>query len=314
MRFRFVLLTLFMLGACGVAAGCAPSASSEEPSRTAATLTDAGFLTKSLWNDGQAEVAFYRVTRSENQYGEAQEQQFLVGTYLVKHRFNAEAMSKAGQATGDAAGADATDAFKYALFYELESGSYQFKRHWVTNARQRDLRPLKASLSSFDWCSNLYEELAFPPGEATRYLKRSDDYGNTERTFARQSGAFPAHMLPLLVRGLDFSEQRERSFAVVLPSGTPVQVQARLAGSDSLDLPMGRQTAERITVTYDQPVPSMIAEETSTQETYWRGTGPGRRLLQVKGAGYRMTLEEALRSPYWEENVWNRLARVEERP
>jgi hypothetical protein len=26
-------------------------------------------------------------------------------------------------------------AFKYALFYELESGSYQYKRNWVVNAR-----------------------------------------------------------------------------------------------------------------------------------------------------------------------------------
>ena len=50
---------------------------------------------------------------------------------------------------------------KGITFYELQSGSYQYKRPWVTNARQRDLRPYKASFSSFDWCSNRYEELAF---------------------------------------------------------------------------------------------------------------------------------------------------------
>jgi hypothetical protein len=330
-------LALLLVALAGTAAGCARSASSEEATAEkaaaddssnaarAAAITDQAYLTADLWNDGQAEVAFYRVRRTaKDASGRPAEEQFLVGTYLVKHRFNAEAMTKTGQATGPAASADATDAFKYALFYELESGSYEFKRHWVANARQRDLRPLKASFSSFDWCSNRYEELAFRPSggdgekDSVRSLKRSDDYGNARRRFARQGGAFPAQMRPLLARGLDFSDKQERRFSIALPNGEHVGATARLAGPDTLALPaetgMRRQAAERIAVTYDRPVPAMIAEETGTEETYWRSAGPARKLLKVEGDGYAMTLEKALRSPYWKENVWNRLARVSERP
>jgi hypothetical protein len=318
------LLAAALLGVSLVAGGCAQSASSEEPATGRAdALTDRAYLTAPLWNDGQAEVAFYRVERSQSAGGalgnRPADESFLAGTYLVKQRFNAQGMTKAGHATGQAADADAIDAFKYALFYERESGSYEFKRNWVTNARQRDLRPIKASFSSFDWCSNLYEEFAFrPSSDSVRYLKRSDDYGNTRGTFARRPGAFPAQMVPLVVRGLDFSEKDQRAFAVLRPDGSRVNARARLAGADSLALPAQegtrRRAAERIVVTYDAPAPSMLADQTGTEETYWRGTGPARLLLKVEGDGYRMTLEEALRSPYWEENVWEHLARVSERP
>ncbi|PSR02201.1 MAG: hypothetical protein BRD47_03895 [Bacteroidetes bacterium QS_8_68_28] len=45
----------------------------------------------------------------------------------------------------------------------------------------------------------MYEELVFRPSDdggkdSVRYLKRSDDYGNARRRFARRAGAFPAHV------------------------------------------------------------------------------------------------------------------------
>lgn len=301
------LLLIVAVAGAGCAARSAPSEEAE--SSGAAALTDAAYLTGSHWNDGRAEVAFYRVERSKDQYGRPGEQSFVAGTYLVKHHFDPQAMTKA---TGGAS--EAPSAFKYALFYEFESGSYQFKRNYVTNARQKDLRPLKASFTSFDWCSNLYEELAFQPSGTVRRLKRSDDYGNAQGSFDYQPGAFPTQMLPLLMRGLDFSAEKERAFQLVLPGGQYVQARARLAGADSLALPAGRTAAERITVTYEQPVPSMIGEETGTEETYWRSTDSARRLLKVKGATYQMQLVEVLRTPYWKENLWPKLARIEARP
>jgi hypothetical protein len=109
----------------------------------------------------------------------------------------------------------------------------------------------------------LYEELVFRPSDdggkdSVRYLRRSDDYGNARRRFARRVGALPAQLRPLLARGLDVSDKRERSFRVVLPDGEHVQATARLAGPDTLDLPMGQQAAERIVVTYERPVPAMM--------------------------------------------------------
>lgn len=285
----------------GCAAQTAPSSDAAEP------ITDAAFLTSDLWNDGQAEVAFYQVERVRHD----EPQRFLAGTYLVKHDFDRAALSKA---TSEAA--QAVSAFKYALFYEFESGSYQYKRNYVVNAAQADLTPLKASYTNFDWCSNVYRELAFHEDGAVATLLRSDDYGNDAGAFDYRPNAYPIHLLPLLVRALDFSETTEHAFSIVQADGAYVRARARLEGTDSVDLSSGVVEAERIVVRYDAPVPSLIGAEAGASETYWRGVDPARRLLKLEGeAGrYRMTLVEALRSPYWRENFWPRLTQVTQRP
>ena len=303
-----VLLGLSVFGSLLVLGGCgAQSSSSQE---APARITDSAYLTADLWNDGRAEVAFYRVQRSRNQYGQAQEQQFMVGTYLVKHAFDPDEMSKT--TTPD----QGVSSFKYALFYEFESGSYQYKRNYVINARQRDLRPYKRSFTSFDWCSNQYSELAVHPGGAVDFLMRSDDYGNQQRQFDYAANAYPPVEIPLLVRGLDFSSSAAQSFHVLLDDGSRVAARAERVGADSVDVAGGSMPAEEIRVTYDRRVPSPFAEETDMAETYWRGTGPERLLLRVRGTTgrYTMTLVEQLRTAYWNENLWPRLERVRQRP
>lgn len=303
----FILLALLITPL--LLAGC--DARSAPPQEAAGAITDAAFLTGDVWNDGQAEITFYQVERTQNPYGEEAAQSFLVGTYLVKHDFDPAAMAKA-QADAE----EAVSAFKYALFYEFESGSYQYKRNYVVNATQADLTPLKASFTSFDWCSNLYRELAFQPNGTVDHLMRSDDYGNSAGSFDYQPHAYPVEALPLLIRGLDFGDTEEHTFSIVMHGGDYVQARARLDGTDTVNLANGPADAERIVLAYDAPVPSLIGEKTDDRETYWRGTGPLRLLLKMEsGTGrYGMTLVEELRSPYWSENLWPRLERVTTRP
>lgn len=274
-------------------------------------ITDEAFLTQDLWNDGQAEIAFYSVERAENQYGEPEDQSFLVGTYLVKHDFDPDAMAKA-----DRDADNTVSTFKSAFFYEFESGSYEYKRNWVVNSRQQDLRPVKASFSSFDWCSNIYRELAFALNGSVQALMRSDDYGNAGDTFDYRETAFPVHTIPLLVRGLDFSGSDELTFLVVTQDGRYVEARAQLAGEETVTWSGGESRGHRIDIEYEDEVPSMIGETTDTKETWWRGTDDARLLLGMEsGSGlYRMHLVEHLRSPYWEENLWPRLQRITERP
>lgn len=278
--------------------------------RSSASIVDESYLTADQWNDGRAEVAFYRVQRTRDQYGRANEQRFVAGTYLVKHRFSPAEMTKKTDGSG-------TPSFKYAFFYELESGSYQYKRNWVVNARQEDLRPFKQSFTSFDWCSNLYRELAFPLDGPVEYRMRSDDYGNARTTFEGSGRSYPAAQLPLLVRGLDFSAADTLAFSVVVAdSGATVPAQAVLRGVDMVETDAGTFDAERITVTYDEPVPSLIGEESARTETYWRSTDPQRLLVRLEAASgrYQMSLVEHLRTAYWQENFWPRLTRIEQRP
>jgi len=288
-------------------AGCTSRTATEQEEATG--IVDRSFLTHERWNDGRAEIAFYDVQRARNAYGEQDSLQFTVGTYLVKHSFNPEKLTKATTQEETR-----TPSFKYALFYEFASGSYQYKRNYVVNSRQATLQPLKASFTSFDWCSNQYRELAFPQDAEPFWLKRSDDYGNARRTFEGRRNTFTSSQLPLLVRALDFQGTDTRQFWVVTQEGAFVRAEATRAGRDTLRLSTGATPAERIAVRYDAPAPSMIAGETGQAETYWRGAGPWRLLLRVESDGYEMQLREHLRSPYWQENVYDRLRRISERP
>ena len=74
-RFTSVTLALFAFLLTGCAARTAPSYDAAEP------ITDTVFLTADLWNDGQAEVAFYQVERTRNQYGHDVAQRFLACPY-----------------------------------------------------------------------------------------------------------------------------------------------------------------------------------------------------------------------------------------
>jgi hypothetical protein len=303
------LLVAVGLVLAGCASGSGRPAGAPAGASDTGALTDADYLTADRWNDGRAEVAFYRVERSTDPYGEPRQQSFTVGTYLVKHRFSPEKMTKVTNGSG-------TSAFKYALFYEVESGSYQYKRNWVVNARQRDLAPLKQSFTSFDWCSNQYREIAFPPDGPATYLRRSDDYGNEEATLEAGPTSVPAALVPMLLRGLSFADTTRRAFEVVRPGKAPVGAVVRHAGADTVETPAGTIAAERLEVTYDGSVPSLIAAEAARSETYWRATGPYRRLVKMQGGdgAYTMTLVEERRTAYWNENIWPMLERVDARP
>lgn len=303
MSSRFLLFCPVLL----LLAGCGPSGS--DPSAPPEPITEGAYLTADTWNDGRAEVAFYQVERTRNQYGEPDAQSFTAGTYLVKHQFSPEEMTKVTDGGG-------VSAFKYAFFYEFESGSYEYKRNWVVNARQSDLRPLKQSFTSFDWCSNQYRELAFPPEGPIEVRMRSDDYGNRRDAFPGRAQSYPVAQVPLLMRGLDLTQADTVSFAVATAEGQHVPATATLDGRDSVETPAGRFATERIRVRYDAPVPSMVGEESDSTETYWRGAGPQRLLVKMEAASgrYRVTLVEHLRSAYWQENLWPRLERIEARP
>lgn len=291
-------------------AGCTQPSAAPDPERDVSSITEASYLTADRWNDGKAEVAFYRVERTRDQYGRSNDQRFIVGTYLVKHRFSPDEMSKVTDGSG-------VSSFKYALFYEFESGSYQYKRNWVVNARQRDLKPFKQSFTSFDWCSNLYREQAFPPSGSIEVRTRSDDYGNRRARFEAPPNAYPPAQIPLLVRGLDFGRADTLSFAVsVADAETHVPAQAVRQDTVTVDTEAGALEAERIAVAYEQPIPSPIGEESARAETYWRGTGPDRLLVKMaaEDGRYRMALVEQLRTAYWKENLWPRLSRVGTRP
>lgn len=301
------LAVLVLLGITSIW-GCSPGGEATSPE---APITDRAYLTQSAWNDGRAEVAFYRVERSVDQYGREADQQFLMGSYLVKHDFDPEAMSKATEGA-----ARRVSAFKFSQFYEFESGSYQYKYAYVVNARQRDLRPLKHSFTSYDWCSNRYREVAVHPDGTVRTLVRSDDYGNDAGSFTYRGNAYTPSQIPVLVRALDFGDSTIRTFSVLTREGAYVDAEAERLGVDTVRTAAGSFPADRVALRYEEPVPSTVAAEPTRGETYWRAHDDLRSLVRLEGEDgtYAMELVETERLAYWSENVWDRLERVSERP
>jgi hypothetical protein len=261
---------------------------------------DVSYLTSEMWNDGLAEVAFYEVERSEDQYGRDTLQTFLVGTYLVKHDFDVRRQSKAHDR--------GMPAFKYAAFYRFESGSYEYRRHYVANVSQADLRLVRSSFTSFDWCSNLYREIAVDTDLRVRAMRRSDDYGNDAWTYRLPRATVTPELVPILARASIVDAQAPVRFEVLELDGTTIAATLEHVRSDD--------ESDTFIVHYARPVTSPFGETSDMEETIVVGRSPFRPVLSiVSGTGrYRVRLIESVRSAYWEEDVFERLQRVDERP
>jgi len=302
--------------------GCQSEGSNSPSDTTTASIIPASYETSTepvgnngvfsdpLWNDGQAEIAFYQVERSQNQYGQDKPQEFLAGTYIVKHDYDVELESKA---RGDSK--SKVPAFKAALFFEFESGAYQYKRNWVTNFAMADMAPLKTSYTNFDWCSNQYKEFSFK-GNKARYLMRSDDYFNEDVNYDVDVDTYPADEIRLLVRSFDFSEKATQDFGVLMDNGEIIRAQARRKGQETVSTDAGEMDTQIISVSYEKPIASFMGNSSDLVENYWVSTRPDRILVQMAGesGNYKMTLVEDLRSAYWRENFYPALKRVSTRP
>lgn len=297
------LAGLTLTAAAVASFGCHQARRTTTP-EPAPTIADPAYLSQPLWNDGKAEVAFYEGWFEEP---DGTRHVFEIGTYLIKHGFDVDRQSKAE--------AGGVPDFKWAFFFEFEAGSEQFKHSYVINAAQADLRPLKASMNSFDWCSNQYKELAFLPGGGVHLLSRSDDYGNDARTLEVQPLTYAAPQVPLLVRSADFSKSHQLDFAVLTLDGDHVSAMVEVVGKEPVSTPAGELEGEKILVHYAKSTPSIFGTPT-TEEIFWRGTDPARTLLKMQSdAGtHGLKLVETVRSAYWQENVFSKLSRVKARP
>jgi hypothetical protein len=268
------------------------------------------FLQGALWDDGLAEVTFYNLIRTQDVYGNPAEEQVLVGTYLVKHDYSPSEEAKDQTGAGDA-----LEAFKFALFYTLESGSYEYRRAHVVNSARQDGRPLKWSFTQFDWCSNVYQERVFSR-DRVRGLYRSDDYGNRTLEQRAVADAIPAAHVPIRVRMSDLAAGDSISFSIMTPDGEAIPAVMTFVGSDEITVAGATSTADILEVRYAAQAPSPIGEFAATSERYWVGPLPDRILYRIEAADgrYRLEMVESTRSAYWEENVFDRLSQVGQRP
>lgn len=246
-----------------------------------------GFVLGHVWDDGQAELARYRVELEQEAGPE-----FTLGTILVKQAYDPARESKA-ETTG-------IDAFKWIVHFVQRTRPEELHHAHVANLARPSLLVLKASHASFDGCSNRYQELV-RRGSRLETLERSDDYGNAEGQ-VDQVSAHPIAALPLLVRAVDFGRLNTAELNLVSYDGAATR--ATISKSARVPMTQGVQEilVDELRVTFDPPRHLPWGDGPTGAEVYWVGDGPERPLYGWRdaGGGYRIVREQLRRAAYWE--------------
>jgi len=290
-------------------------------------ITDSDFLTQPLWNDGKAEIAFYKVEREFTTNGRTSKHEYWAATVLVKHDFNQRFMGKheLGEMNGlPTYDADKVSSFQWGFFdvnpdIFWHSGFVTFFIH----AAQADLRPLLETQTQISLEGNHYFALRFTPDGTVRRVWTGDALTAPDTTFAYRSHAYPVPLIPLLVRALNFSKTKRHEFWVLypLPKASYVRARAEMIGTDEVETPEGSITSEQIVVRYAERLyyPNGILRHYALEETYWRSVELNRQILKLETQEYdvggdtikhRLVLMEQLRSQWWREDVKSRLKHV----
>jgi hypothetical protein len=245
------------------------------------------FVLGPIWDDGQAELASYRV-----ELDEVEGPEFSLGTIVVKQAYDPARESKA-EGPG-------IDAFKWIVHFRRSVGLEELHHAHVANLARPSLLVLKSSHTSFDGCSNRYQEVV-RRGSRLESLERSDDYGNAEGQ-SSQVTAHPIAALPLLVRGLDFGRLTSAELTLVADDGRTTRTM--ITKSARVPMTQGDQefSVDELRVTFDPPRQLPWGDGPTGAEVYWVGDGPERPLYGWRdaGGGYRIVRERLRRAAYWE--------------
>lgn len=276
---------------------------------------DASFWNSKLWNDGGAEIAFYELRIPQSR------EPVLAGSILVKHRLDRSGLFKV-----DGVKPGSEEAWQWIVLYGFEApAAGPTRRFFMLEARRRDLQPwrFRAAESSWEghcgyWITLDADETALQErGSSCETLLPLKDL---ERSHPYEEATYLRAQMPLLVRGVDFSN-RPRHELALLAAGHRIQARLERLGVETVRLPGGAEEAEKIAVEYSQAPRFRAATAPpgpfgagGRREIYWRRTGANRQILRMEGDGYGMTLIEELRAKHWKEDFSPRLERVRRYP
>ncbi len=303
---RLVAL-LFVLGPVIMPAAAAP----DEPD---GPVLDEEFLRSSRWDDGKAEIAFFRVEVDWDYPPEPWKQSYVTTAVLVKHDYDEVELQKVTD-EGD----HVVPAFQGVSIYEV--GQYRNRLSRAFNARQSDLRPLKQTMTSISWEGSSFREFAFFPDGTVEVLARSDTTRTPNQRLSMPLDSFAIAQIPLLVRALDFDKRPRQVFKVLDLDGNFVEVTAERSITERLETQIGEVLAERIEVRHAEPrlLVGALTNVVAPREIYWRRAGGNRQIVRIEApkftdGSYRIELVEEIRSTWWREDIRPLLERVDRIP
>ncbi len=176
---RCALLMLLM-----ALAGCAPS-----PGVAAAPTFDA------YWHDGKAELDGYRFRISR--YGQPRTGEAVA--VFVTEPFSRSKHVKLDHP--ERTPEDVVDVLKLNLVRDFQTGIYDYNTMVSVFSRTDDFQPVKVSMSSAEWCGNVYEEwIVNDAGIDERTLSYFEGESGT-RTLPREDGVLEDNLY-ILLRGM----------------------------------------------------------------------------------------------------------------
>ncbi|MGF1466471.1 MAG: hypothetical protein ACFCGT_10075 [Sandaracinaceae bacterium] len=280
-------LTLALLGT----AGCGRPAAVDPPDRLGAP-PETGFLVADLWDDGEAEVASYRVR--ERRYGSLRAGHATLIT--VKERFDADLLVKADGPRHERT----LDAIKLNHVRTTPTGVYTYRQMASVFLARATGSPLKLATGSQEWCGLTAKRLVIRGAEAAlethSYFGSEGDRAYRLRVDER---TVLADALPVWVRTLDLTRPGERTIRLV-----PEQLSshAERPEVEEATVEVGEPTAIDVPAGPRRAVP--VAVRGVGEETFWLDEAfPHVVVRWDRADGGEYALEWVKRAQYWALNA-----------
>lgn len=289
MRALLALLSPLLLAGCPQVLATEPAG---EPAFEAGATAETPALGHEIWDDGQAEIASYRVV--QRKYGELREGEAVL--IVVKEDFDADALVKADGPRHP----HTVTAMKLNHVLTVPTGVYTYRQMASTWLTRPEGLPLKLAISSQEWCGQTHKVLTVRGDEA---LLRTFSYfgAEGERAFGvpLDDVTVLGDALPLWLRTLDLEDPSTRTLRVVdeqlsnhAAAPRTRRAQVSVDEPETVDVPAG--TFEVVPVT--------VRRGESVERFAFRREHPHTLVRWDRTDGGHYELAWVRRAPYWDMN------------
>lgn len=279
LSFSILFVSCTMLVSSSAAA---EQASSKDTGRQAA---ESRLGSLAYWDDGLAEMAYYKAT--DTIYGEPR-------SFTRVHLVNRQWMDPRSGVKADRKTPGAVPVLKLNVVEEIPTENYNYRFQTTLFLRRADLTPFKMAVSSQEWCGTTYKHLRWND-DALKIDSRSYFPNEGDRTWQVSADATPLEALLLIARDV-VADDQPRNLNVLASFRSSHQVEpssmsARLVVAAAVTVTVGadRFDARRVDVQWGGQLTGFVVE-----------AAPPYRLLRFRMGVLRGELLSIERRPYWD--------------
>ncbi|MEO0587545.1 MAG: hypothetical protein AAF078_07890 [Planctomycetota bacterium] len=230
----------------------APLAAAQPDPTDLQSLLTRSWADDPVWYDGQAEIATYDATRRVYGTPRAYAAQIMIN----KERMSPDTFTKS-------AGNEGLEVFKFHVRDEdIPTAKYDYNFSTMVYVATEGLIPVKLDMGSQEDCGASFKRFEIEPDHllAQQYSYFPGE-GFREMRLDADDAAVWLDALPLLLRGYPFDAPLDPQTLKIVPEQTttkwspirPDHYRLAYAGRETLDLPIGKVDAHKLTLTFVGP-------------------------------------------------------------